>query len=604
MMDQQGKSVHRRPDIVPMVDWYSLLSSGRHDLLSFQLLTEIARFRNQRHTAIDKAIRKQLNLFIQHFLFLFCHPKFSVPTTEAPRYVTLNATIAYLVGCSDFVNTDAWLRMLETQDAPIEKILALYSLRNRYRLPVQRLFREQPGLASHWYAMQTFTALPPAQRWLLDNARAHYRDMPDAYQIVSPGTVSGGYFDITYLEPDNEHLYKQKLNRAIRRVCESVQWGGPRNPKSVAVISRRWFPNSAVYRALYPYLQTLAGDYELTLVHLGKINPTIDTSLFSSVRVFPRLRDVRELNAEQRAVILDQDWTVAFFPDVGMDVETIYLGNCRLAPIQVVAYGHPASMHGGQIDYFIAGQDAEIAGLAQQYFTERLVLLPGIGMIPVWPTAPIDKTPPHDANRVLINCPWTLMKMHADLISLLREIIDECSLPVCFRFFTDLDETDQWAEPVYRHDLIELLGEDNFELHGLARYRKYLMEMAKGDMTIMAYPFGGGFNTLIDSLYVGLPAVTQEGTHGYNRFSAALLRKVGLGDLVALSREEFKNKILRLIDDTAYRRELSLRITQTDLEAKIATDIDATAFRRAIDYLIANHESLQVDQSHTPILIE
>ena len=73
---------------------------------------------------------------------------------------------------------------------------------------------------------------------------------------------------------------------------------------------------------------------------------------------------------------------------------------------------------------------------------------------------------------------------------------------------------------------------------------------------------------------------------------------------MARSREEFKDKILRLSEDPAYRRELSLRITQTDLEAKIAADIDATAFRRAIDYLIVNHESLQADQSHTPIQIE
>ncbi|MFQ5644644.1 MAG: hypothetical protein ACE5FQ_13250, partial [Thiogranum sp.] len=300
-----------------MDEWYLLLSSNRHDELSSRLLNAIIRFRNRKLPGINKEIRNELDLFVQHFLLLFCHPEFSIPPADAPRYVSLNSTIAYLVACSDFTNTDAWLRMLDTQNAPVEKILALYSLRNRYRFPLQRLFYDQPGLASHWYAMQTFTTLPPAQGWLMDNARTHYRDMPDAYQVVSPGTVSAGYFDITYLEPENERVYKQKLNRAIRRVCESVQWNGLRNPKSVAVITRRWFQNSAVYRALYPYLETLAGEYELTLVHLGKLNPTIDTSIFSSVRVFPRLNDVRQLTTEQRSAILDQDWTVAFFPDVG-----------------------------------------------------------------------------------------------------------------------------------------------------------------------------------------------------------------------------------------------------------------------------------------------
>ena len=589
--------------MVSMAEWYSLLSSNRHDLLSSQLLNAVIRFKDRGHLGINKEIRNELNFFVQHFLLLFCHPEFSIPPVDAPKWVSLNSTIAYLVGCSDFTNTDAWLRMLDTQNAPTEKILALYSLRNRYRLPLQRLFSDHPALASHWYAMQTFTALPPAQGWLMDNARAHYRDVPDAYQVVSPGTVSAGYFDITYLDPENERAYKQKLNRAIRRVCEGIRWDGPRNPKSIAVITRRWFPNSAVYRALYPYLETLAGEYELTLVHLGKMNPTIDTSLFFSVRVFPRISDVRLLNAEQRSAILDQDWTVAFFPDVGMDVETIYLGNCRLAPIQVAGYGHPASMHGGQIDYFIAGEDSEIPGLAEQYFSERLVLLPGMGMIPVWPTVSVDKQLLHDTERVLVNCPWTLMKMNADLIGLLGEIIEECSQPVRFRFFTDLDQRDQWAKLVYQQDLDELLGETNFELHGLMNYRKFLKEMAKGDMSIISYPFGG-FNTVIDSLYVGLPTVTREGTHGYNRFPAALLRRAGFGELVTYDREEFKGKILRLIEDPAYRRELSLRIGQADLEREISANLDPAVFKRAIDCLIANHEFLGAGQSGIPVHIE
>jgi predicted O-linked N-acetylglucosamine transferase (SPINDLY family) len=268
-----------------------------------------------------------------------------------------------------------------------------------------------------------------------------------------------------------------------------------------------------------------------------------------------------------------------------------------------MGYGHPAGMHGGQIDYFIAGEESELPELAEKYFSERLVLLPGMGMIPVWPTAPVDKQPRTDTERVLVNCPWTLIKMNAGLIGLLREIIDESSRPVCFRFFTDLDHTDQWAQPVYQQDLVELLGEENFEIHGLMGYRKFLKEMAKGDMSIVPFPFGG-FNTVIDSLYVGLPTVAREGTHGYNRFPCALLRKAGFEELVTHDRQEFKEKILQLIENSDYRSDVSSRIERADLNERVSANLDPAAFRRAIEYLTVNHQSLDVSQSRSPVYIK
>lgn len=589
--------------LISKTECYSLLSSDRHDLLSMQLINGLTQYQHNNYSPNDSMMGSEIDYFVDVFLELFCNETFNVPSNDAVKYVTLNGPIAYLVACSSYINTDSWLDKLVTHNAPLVKILTLYSLRNRYRIPVQSLFMQQPDLASHWYAMQLYSAHLPAQRWLMDNACKLYADMPDDYRIVSTISISAGYFAITYLDPPNEGTYKQKLNAAIRRDCDTVKWSGCRNPKSIAVITRRWFPNSAVYRALYPYLEHLSNDYNLTLVHLGEVSAAVDTSIFSSVRTFPPLRNARQISHEQRSIIQDQDWMVAYFPDIGMDAETIFLGNCRLAPIQVMGYGHPVSMHGGCIDYFVAGKQSEVLSLAEQHFTERLIVLPDIGMIPVWPTKSYAPKPENDSKTILINCPWTLMKINADLVGLLREIIDECAQSVCFRFFTDLGITDQVSHCVYKRDLMEILGESNFELYGLTNYRTFLSEMAKGDMTIIPYPFGG-FNTVIDSLYVGLPAITREGTYGYNRFPAALLRKADLSTLITCTREEFKAKIIQLITDPVYRKSIANQIARTDLEGKITNSSNPGAFKRAIDYLIRNHESLKAGESRKPIVIE
>lgn len=582
--------------------WRELLGARQYGRLSASLLQALLGFYQFEHDGLNSALKTRLDEFLEQYLAVFCDRAFIIPDADAAKYISLNSQLAYLVACSSYVNTDRWLRELEAENAPVEKLLALYSIRNRYRLPIEPLFRGKPALASHWYAMQTFTALPPASEWLMENARRHYRDMPETYRVVSPGTVSAGYFDITYIDPENEAAFKQKLNCAIQRLCTDIHWEGARNPRSVAVITRRWFTGSAVYRALYPYLEAISGDYSLTLVHLGELNTSIDTSLFSEVRSFPRLADVRQLSAQQRSAVLDQDWSVAYFPDVGMDVETVFLGNCRLAPVQIMGYGHPASMHGGQVDYFISGTESEIPELAGRYFSERLVMLPGTGMIPVWPQAPVNKQVRLDNGRVIVNCPWTLMKMNAGLIGLLAELLEESDVPLFFRFFTDIDKSDRWSGPVYQADLEARLGADNFELVSLTGYRKFLAEMAKGDFTVVPYPFGG-YNTVIDSLYVGLPTATREGVHGYNRFPAALLRKAGFSELVASDREVFKQRILRLASDSDWRADLVRRIGETDLAHLVTEDLDPGVFRRALDYLLEHDETLRKRPHGEPVYI-
>lgn len=588
---------------IPISRWDSLYDEGRHADLTYQLLYYIYNFGKTLHSQISLDLRTELNEFLLKFSRYLTRPDFGISNSDLLLFIQLNGTLAYLTACSDFENTDEWLKILVTQGASDRKIMALYSLRNRYRPPIDRLFEEEPEMASLWYAAQFKTTCPPAKRWLMQNARDLFAAMPEEYRIMSPDCIMAGYFDITYLDPENERPYKQKLHAAIRRICPDIHLECPRNRKSIAVITRRWFGNSAVYRALYPYLENLGKDYKLTLVNLARPGRHADTSLFSSVMYFPPLVDIKQLSAEQMRVIENQDWGAVFYPDVGMDAETIYLSNCRLAPVQIMGYGHPASTHGAEIDYFIAGQESELPELAAEYFSERLVLLPGIGMIPVWPRMSLVRPAQRGhGNTIIINCPWTLLKINADIIDVLGEIAGSSSVPIRYRFFAGHDVAEMGAHPVYVRDLEDLLGADTFELHGLMSYQQFLVEMSLGDMTLVPYPFGG-FNTVIDSLYVGVPALAWEGTHGYNRFPPALLRRAGLPELVALNRSEYVAKALRLIQDSRYRAEISSKIERADLDRRILSDLDPGVFKRAIDYLMDNHELLKNDLSREPIII-
>ncbi len=63
---------------------------------------------------------------------------------------------------------------------------------------------------------------------------------------------------------------------------------------------------------------------------------------------------------------------VFYMPSIGMDLTTIFASNTRLAPIQAVALGHPATTHSDFIEYVIVEDD--YVG-SESCFSEQLLRL-------------------------------------------------------------------------------------------------------------------------------------------------------------------------------------------------------------------------------------
>ena len=118
-------------------------------------------------------------------------------------------------------------------------------------------------------------------------------------------------------------------------------------------------------------------------VQLGDAGP-VDTSLFQQVIKIKMQGRTMELGP-----ILGGEFNVVFYTDIGMDLESKYLSNLRIAPIQIAGYGHPVSTFGSTVDYFLAGAAVENQN-AKQHYSERIVLIEGLG---IHPTIQKIKTP-------------------------------------------------------------------------------------------------------------------------------------------------------------------------------------------------------------------
>jgi CRISPR-associated protein Csy1 len=256
---------------------------------------------------------------------------------------------------------------------------------------------------------------------------------------------------------------------------------------------------------------------------------------------------------------------VLVFLDVAMTPWGNLLANLRLAPVQCAAWGHPVTTGSAFIDCFLSCAAMEPENAATHY-RERLVLLPGLGTRYRAPPPVEDATRERfglPASRRLYLCPQALFKIHPDADALFLELLsrDEDAVLLFFAATTDGQ----------RQAFVRRLGEgmklrglpprQQIKLLPLMSHRDFRRVMSVADVMIDTPHWSGG-STSLSALASGLPIVTLEGAFMRGRQSAAMLRILGLEELIARDAEEYVQLALRVARDSAYREALSTRIRE------------------------------------------
>ena len=382
----------------------------------------------------------------------------------------------------------------------------------------------------------------------------------------------------------------------IERLATVLQ--GTPNPRKIAVLSALWSPSHSVYRITSQYVRALREKYHLTFFQLGGFGLNIDESLFDEVRHITNPGGSIDIGP-----VMENDFQVAYFPDVGMSPHSIVLANLRLAPIQIASLGHSVSTWGAKIDYFLSGVDVEVREHPEQNYSERLVLLPDSGAIhnlPMYTPTGRKKSVP----ELVINCPAFSQKVNIRFCRLLQRVIDECRRPANLRLRLFVGGTlRRQADflPFFR-DIGSILHGAHVEIITNRPYPDYMALLEEGDLSIDSFHFGG-CNTIADTLFLRLPTVTYEGDKWYNRIGSQMLRMVGTPELIATNDDEYVKIVTRLIDDERFRLEIRKRLAAADLEATIFSSRTAGSFCDAVDYLIANHGQLSRETDRSPVRI-
>ena len=255
---------------------------------------------------------------------------------------------------------------------------------------------------------------------------------------------------------------------------------------------------------------------------------------------------------------------ILVYPELGMHADTFALAALRLAPVQCCGWGHPNTTGQREIDWFISCGEMEPEG-AEAHYTERLARLPGLGTRYGIPRPDPDGVRsdfgiPDDRTVYLV--PQSLFKIHPDNDDLIAQVLerDPDSLAVLFashhpavtsafavRFGMALRR-----RGLEIHDRVTFLMP--FMPHGT-----YLRLNTLCDVMLDTVHWSGG-NTSLDALATGLPVVTLPGKLMRGRQSQAMLRTLGLDELVAADTEDYVAKAVALGGDRDRRRSISERI--------------------------------------------
>jgi len=536
-----------------------------------------------------------LNEFVKTFLYIFTQTDFVPPDKYAPAFVGFNHVISNLVAITSFKNTDAQLEMLRNQQFNYTRVLTLYSARNTILFDAKTLFDLNGQLASLWYCMYAssyYSGL--VTKTVSDNLKRHYAfEHPNLLPLAD---IQELYFGSTYLDGVSDRIIKQKVNAAVKTTTAKMPpIHNKPQPGKIGVFSTMWTPNHSVFRNYSAFLTQMRNRYDLTFFKLGK-NVPHDTSMFHHVHTVESLNELMNHTAFR-----ENQFQVFYYPDVGMSGESIVLGNRRVAPIQICSPGHSVSTYGAEIDYFISGVDVETTNNPEQNYSERLVLLPGMGVIhnkPLYtPTGKKKQT-----EDIIINCSWFAQKVNYSFVQSIRKLLDGLKRKVKLRVFLGHSSGRKNDHLPFVLALISQLGQENVQVYAGLGYGDYMGIMEEGDLSIESFHFGG-CNTVSDSLYLGIPMITWEGNKWYNRIGSQMLRLTDLHDCITTNEADYIAKITELVHDDEKRQKLRERVAKADLNKTIYNEDEAKYFEAAVDYLVANHEKLQADGKRDPIVI-
>lgn len=524
---------------------------------------------------------------------LFKDPALVLSDQGAQRFFSLQRWIALIFASSPFINADHILRsynqakdsndpnevQLEATKSAFMKFCIMYLPESNVNLNLEAIWAADPEIcASLCFALQSprfigteaaFGKRGAILQWFPEKL-AQIQNLNNLPSSISHDVYMHCSYDIA----SNKHNVKKALNQVIRRHILEAGWQdrdvshiGYRNGKPVMVVLLEHFHSAhSIYRTHSTSM--VAAREHFYLIGLG--NDAVDEAgqavfdefhLLEGSNIFERLNFIKTICEQNGAAIF-------YMPSIGMDLTPIFASNTRLAPIQAIALGHPATTHSDFIEYVIVEDD--YVG-SEECFSETLLRLPK-DALPYVPSALAPQTVNYNLREnpevVNIGIASTTMKLNPYFLRALQAIRDRAKVKVHFHFA--LGQSSGITHPYVARFIKTYLGNDA-TAHPHSPYQQYLSILHNCDMMLNPFPFGNT-NGIIDMVTLGLVGICKTGPEVHEHIDEGLFKRLGLPEwLIANTVDEYVERAIRLAENHQERLELRRHIIENNGLATLFT---------------------------------
>jgi predicted O-linked N-acetylglucosamine transferase (SPINDLY family) len=220
----------------------------------------------------------------------------------------------------------------------------------------------------------------------------------------------------------------------------------------------------------------------------------------------------------------------------------------RAAPVQVSWLGYFATTGLPEMDYCLMDKEHVPPG-SEQNFSEKLVYLDPIRLCYSPPAyAPTPSPPPVLLNKYItfgsFNNSSKLNLFTVKLWSNLLNELPDSRLILKWKTFIDLGMRARVRSMFMNHGI----APGRIQFSGLSTHDVMLAEYSEIDIALDTYPFTGA-TTTCEALWMGVPVITLRGDRPVSRQSSAMLKTLGLDELIADSPKEYIESAIKLSKD-------------------------------------------------------
>ena len=506
-------------------------------------------------------------------------PEVSVNLTQLRKLCLRKQAIAYCFAASGYRGMSHLIRMC-SQNGPEpgtldgQKAIVLFAF-----LSIDAMTEE---LMVHALAQPVDVLFPLMLGWLnsrsvlTDQGEKNRSRLLESGQLLASAKMTdndieqvvNAWMYSSYATTPKKHEIKKHLNQTLKGLLPaSIRQASP-PPKSrrdsdsqkphLLIIHERFTSVHAMYRCYAPSIRKLSARFEVTaLVEEGYIDAPAER-LFGRVIKIPKKKDISDLVGRIRALAPD----MIYYPSLGMSHWTVVLAQLRLAQVQIMTHGHPATSMSDVIDYAYVGA---MEGDVSQIHSEITIIGPSTPDFDSHSQLPKDlPSLGHPTERIVkIAVNSKVMKLTAPLLNICNRLSRESRVPVSFLFFP--------GERGMYFDGLEAAIKTRVpssEVIQYISYERFLSEICKCDFALAAFPFGNT-NSTVDTALLGIPTVAHFGPEAPAQSDQYILKSVGFADwLVCRSDEEYFQTAMRLIHSPDDRKLALNGLSRSDVRNK------------------------------------